>query len=167
MKTTELHVTIRPMVFMDLKAVFSIDQQIRASAKISMTYNDFTTRQIFGISTEKDDSKRPNILEVARLIDLGFVAEVKDTIIGFVVGRQTYLAERGIQEGEIVIIGVAPDYRGKGIAAKLVNALCDLFHSRGVYRVRIGLDSRDKDLIDVFERLGFTGQRLLQYTKPL
>ncbi len=168
MNIAELQVKIRPMVFLDLHTIFSIDEQIRASAKVSMTYKDFTTRQIFGIGTEESNSeKRPNILEVAKLVDLGFVAEAKGTMLGFVVGRQTYLAEREIQEGEIAIFGVHPDYRGKGIATKLINALCDLFRSRGVHRVRIEIDPRDEDLIAFVERSGFTGHHLLQYTKTL
>ncbi len=161
-------VKIRPMVFLDLNAIFSIDQQVRASAKIGVTYKDFTTKKIFGISTEESDSEnRPNILEVAKLVDLGLVAEAKGTVIGFVLGRQTFLAEREIQEGEIVIIAVHPDYQGKGIAGKLIDALCDLFRSKGVHRVRIGIDPQDKGMIAICKQSGFTGQYLPQYTRTL
>ena len=103
--------------------------------------------------------------EVAKLVDFGFVAEVEGTICGFIVGRQTYIAEHEIQEGEIAIIGVESDYRGKGIATKLVDSICGLFRSRGVQQVRAAVDPQDKDLSAFFERRGFRAEQRLHYTK--
>ncbi len=165
MSTDKLRVKIRPMAFLDLNAIFDIDQQVRASAKIGATYEGFTTKSIFGIGTGEGSESKPNILEVAKLIDLGFVAEVDDKVVGFVLGRQTFLAERGIQEGEVAIIAVHPDYQGKGIAGKLIDALSNLFRYRGVHRVRVGIDPRDKNLTAIFNQAGFTGRSLPQYIK--
>ena len=165
MNTSELQVNVRPMALTDLTAIIDIDQKIR-TAETPTTYKDFTIRKIFGIGLkEVDPEERPNILEVAKLIDLGFVAETEGSVCGFVVGRQTYLAEHGIQEGEIAIIGVHPDHRGKGIATKLLNSLGDLFRSRGIQRVRMGVDPLDNDMLAFLERTGFSGQRLLYFTK--
>ena len=105
--------------------------------------------------------------EVVKLIDLGFIAISEGKSCGFVVGRQTYLAEYDMQEGEIAMIGVMPGYRGKDVGGKLIDALSDLFRSRGVRRVRIGIDPQDKDLRAFFEHEGFSGQRLIYYSKPL
>ncbi|MFC1943290.1 GNAT family N-acetyltransferase [Chloroflexota bacterium] len=170
MSTAELQVKIRPMLFSDLKGIFSIDEAIREIERTDIgreiTYRDFNTRKIFGMDMEKSDSaERPNILEVAKLIDLGFVAEAEGTICGFVVGRQTYLIEREIQEGEIAIISVHPDYQRKDIGHKLLNAICDLFSSRGVQRVRMGMDPRDGFLQSFLEREGFSSRHLMYYTK--
>jgi len=170
MDTTELQVRIRPMVFSDLKGIFSIDEAIREAEKSDLrkeiTYRDFNTREIFRMDMEKSEfTERPNILEVAKLIDLGFVAEAEGTIYGFVVGRQTYLIEREIQEGEIAIISVHPDYQRNGIGRKLLDAICDLFRSRGAHRVRMGMDPRDTFLQSFLERGGFSSRNLLYYTK--
>ena len=165
MNTSQSLVRVRRMNFLDIGTVFSIDQIIRAG-ETSVTYKDFTSEKLFGIHLEEvGPGEKPDVLELAKLIDLGFIAEAEGKMCGFVVGRQAYLAERGIQEGEIVIIGVSPDSRGKGIGAKLVNTICDLFHSRGVSRVRIGVDPLDNDMLAFLGRVGFSGHHLLQYTK--
>ncbi|MFC1932694.1 GNAT family N-acetyltransferase [Chloroflexota bacterium] len=167
MSTAELQVKVRPMVFLDLKAIFAIDKATR-DAGTPVTYKDFYTRKIFGMDIENADSaNKPDILEVAKLIDLGFVAETEGTICGFIVGRQTYLIEREIQEGEIVIVNVHPDYRGKGIGAKLMNAIFDLFRSRGVNRVRMGIEPSDVRMQSFLEREGFSSRHLLYFTKNI
>jgi ribosomal protein S18 acetylase RimI-like enzyme len=167
MSTMEVPTKIRPMVFLDLQPIFTIDRRIRDSG-VSTTYRDLTTERIFGIEREQaDPEKRADILEVSKLIDLGLIAESNGQICGFIVGRETHLAERGIKEGEIVIVGVDPDYRGRGIAATLVNSICELFHSRGVDRVRIGLDPVDTGMQNFFKRVGFGSQDLLYYHRIL
>jgi ribosomal protein S18 acetylase RimI-like enzyme len=167
MSNAKLKVKIRPMELLDLRAIFNIHQKLEAAEKF-ITYKQFTVRKTFGMTTEAVTSaKRPDILEVAKLINLGLVAEYEGNVCGFVVGRQTYIAERDIEEGEIAIIGVDPDYQRKGIANQLVNAICDLLSSKDVYSVRIGIDPDDEDLLAFFERMGFTGQRLLYMSKTL
>ena len=168
MSEAEYSLQIRPMVLQDLKDIFyTVHQKIKA-VDTSATYQGFTIEHVFGMETGKGEAaERPNILEVARLIDLSLVAEFEGTPCGFIVGRQTYLAERDILEGEIVVIGIHPDYRGKGIAAKLVNSLCDLFISRGVRVLRVGIDPLDHQLLSFFEGLDFSGQRLLYLTREL
>jgi len=169
MDAGESQMNVRPMTGWDLKAIFSIDQRIRAT-KVSLTYKEFATQDLFGMNFEKMNSqKRSTVFGVGRLLDFSFVAETEGLIRGFVVGRQTYLAERGIEEGEIAIIGVDPDYRGRGIATTLVNTICDSFRSRSIRTVRIRMDPRDKDLPTFFEDEGFSKDErpVLYYTKTL
>lgn len=167
MSNAEADVQVRPMALSDLEDMLSVDKEIRA-AGASITYRDFTTQQILGIEAgEADSPARPSMLEVAKLVDYGFVAEDRGRICGFVVGRQTCPAERDIQEGEIAIIGVHPDYQGKLVATELVDRVCRLFRARGVHRVRIGLDPLDRDLQAFFERFDFRGQQVLYYGKTL
>ena len=167
MNVAETNVKIRPMALTDLKAILDIHRKLEAAEKYS-TYKQFTVRKIFGMSPEESEpANSPDILEVAKLINLGVVAETEGTMCGFAVGRQTYLAEFDIVEGEIAIIGVDPDYQRKGVASLLVNAICDLLKSKGVHSVRIGVVPDDSDLMAFFERMGFTGQRLLYLSKIL
>jgi ribosomal protein S18 acetylase RimI-like enzyme len=165
MSSVDLDVKIRPMTFLDLGDLFAVTQKIGA-ANTSATYKRFTLQKIFGTSPKNGDAtQRADILEVAKLIDLGLIAEVGGKTCGFVVGRQTYLAELDTMEGEIAIIGVHPDYRRKGVAHKLINAICDLFASRGARGVRIGVDPHDTDLTAFFERAGFIGEQVLYLSK--
>jgi len=155
------------MVFTDLKDVTAIDRVLRKTGT-RVAYKDFTTHKIFGIDTEgADTTTRPDMLEMAKLMDLGFVTESEGTLCGFIIGRQMYLAESDIQEGEIAIIAVHPDYWGKGIATKLVDALNDLFRSRGVKRVRIPVDPLDEAMVGFLGRSGFSGDPLVYYSKKL
>ena len=155
------------MKIWDLKDIFAIDQKIRETGA-SATYKDFTTQQVFGRTSDNTKSRKvPTAIEVAKLVELGFVAEVDSIICGFVVGRQTYIFERDIQQGEIVIIGVDPDYRGKGMATKLVNNICDLFRSRDVQQIRSVIDPQDKELSAFLERQGFKGEQRLHYLRIL
>ena len=168
MSASELQVRVRPMTLMDIDDVLSLDQILRES-DVSLTYTGFSPiRQTFGMNVEKDSSsKRPNLSEVTSLIELSLLAESEGTLVGFIVGRQKYLAEYDIQAGEIAMIGVNRDYRGKGVGTKLINALDDLFRSRGVQSVRVGIDPLDKDLLAFFEKEGFSGERILYYSKTL
>ena len=167
MNNGELQMRIRPMIFTDLKDINAIDRVLR-KAETRVAYKDFTTHKVFGMYTEGSDSaNRPDMLKVAELMDLGFVAESEGILCGFVVGRQMYLAESDIQEGEIAIIAVHPDYWGKGIASKLVDALNELFRSRGVKRVRIPVDPLDEAMIGFLGRSGFSGDPLVYYSKKL
>lgn len=167
MNNGELQVRIRPMVFTDLKDINAIDRVLR-QAGTRVAYKEFTTHKVFGIDTEGSDAaNRPDMLKVAELMDLGFVAESEGILCGFIVGRQMYLAESDIQEGEIAIIAVHPDFWGKGIASKLVTALNDLFKSRGVKRVRIPIDPLDNAMVGFLEQSGFSGDPLVYYSKKL
>ena len=153
MSTSELQVNVHPMTVWDIDNLLSLDQTLRES-DVSLTYNGFSPiRQAFGMNEEEDSSSmRANLSVVIGLIELGFVAECEGTMCGFIVGRQTYLAEYDTQVGEIAMIGVNPDYRGKGIGTRLMNVLNDLFHSRGVNRVRIGINPTDKNLLTFFDK---------------
>ena len=168
MSTADSEVRIRPMTFMDLDDIFTVTQEISAAKKISDTYKRFTLEKIFGMDERGTaSSQKPDVLEVAKLIDHGLVAQCGGKTCGFVVGRQTYLAELDIQEGEIAIIGVHPDYRGKGVAHRLVDGISDLFLSRGVRRVRVGLIPSDEEMIAFFEKAGFSGEYIMFLSKGL
>ncbi len=165
MSNAELSVNVRPMTLVDLKNIFFIDQAIRA-AGVSKTYSGYTTQQMFNID-ETDPTKRPDILEIAKLTDLGLVAECGGKVCGFALGRLTHLAERNIDEGEIAIIGIHPDYQRKGIALKLVESIHDLLRSKGADRIRIGVDPADTQMQAFFEKVGYDSRHLVYYHKSL
>ena len=168
-KSTEMSLRIRPMIFSDLSPIIEIDQKIRATGT-QVAYRALSTSayRIFGIDPDKTDpSKRPDILKTARVVDNSFVAECDGTVCGFIIGRQTYLAESDIQQGEIALIAVDPDYTGKGIASHLVDALFKLFRSMNIHRVGISANPEDKNMLSFLEHAGFTSNRLLSYTRKI
>ena len=117
---------------------------------------------------EASSKKRSGLMsEVAKLLDLGFVAESEGQMCGFIVGRETYVIERDAEVGEIAILGIHPDFQGKGIATKLVDAIIELFKSRGITIVRTRLHPDDKIMSGFFERVGFAGEPLISYSKAI
>jgi ribosomal protein S18 acetylase RimI-like enzyme len=153
------------MNLLDLKDIFSVDQAIRVSG-VSKTYSGYTTQHMFKMD-DTDPETRPNILEVAKLTDLGLVAECSGEVCGFALGRMTHLAERNVDEGEIAIIGIHPEHQRKGIAIKLVESMHDLLQSRGAEIIRIGLDPADTQMQAFFEKAGYESQHLLYYNRFL
>ena len=58
----------------------------------------------------------------------------------------------------LVSVFVRPEYRGKGIASQLVQAALDhARHCTGVTHVELGVESKNKPAIALYERFGFTG----------
>jgi ribosomal protein S18 acetylase RimI-like enzyme len=172
MTISETEVKVRPMVLQDLDAIFSIDRKIRRMGE-AITYANLTTEHIFTIDRKVSRQRQPTSYvdlitgDVAGLLELGLVAEVEGHVRGFVLGRVVDVAERAIQVGVILILGVHPDYQRRGIATQLVNAMCDRYRSEGIKTVRIGIDQRDKKLLAFFEHMGFGAGRLVDYSKTL
>ncbi len=168
MSASEVQIRVRRALLYDLKGMLDIDQAIRDSGA-PLTYEGFTTRYIFGLNTtEIDSARRASLLEEAvKLLDLSFVAESEGRVCGFVVGRRIYIVERDVNIGEIAIISVHPEYQRKGVAAKLVDSICELFRSQGVRTMRVRLEPKDKDMKAFFEHMGFGSEVLVSYTKAL
>lgn len=168
MSTSELQVKINPITVWDIDKLLSLDQTLRKS-EVSLTYQGFSPiHQAININTGEDSApKRTDILLIISLIELGFIAEIEGMLVGFIVGRETYLAEYDSQVGEIAMIGVNPVYRRKGIGTKLIKALSEVFRSKGVDRVRTGINPMDKDLLAFFEKEGFSGERIVYYDKKI
>ncbi|MBI2859169.1 MAG: GNAT family N-acetyltransferase [Chloroflexi bacterium] len=105
--------------------------------------------------------------DVSELLDLGLVAEVGGHVRGFILGRVVPVGEAATKVGEVLILGVHPDYWRKGIATRLVNAIGEKFRSKGIRSARIEIDRRDTEMIHFFERTGFTVGQRIEYSKVL
>ncbi|MBI4296788.1 MAG: GNAT family N-acetyltransferase [Chloroflexi bacterium] len=172
MTKTTVETAIRPMTLQDLDAIFLIDRKIRAMGK-AITYANLTTERIFTIKKNISYLAKPisyvDLItgDVSELLACGLVAEIEGHVRGFILGKVSHVAEPGTKVGEIVILGVHPDFQRLGIATKLVQAICERFHAAGVRHVRIGLDERDKELISFFEQMGFGVGHRIDYGKTL
>ncbi len=154
---------IRPIALEDLKAMFLIDKEIRASGK-AITYADFTAEDIFTISQEANRHKMP-LSYIAELLDFGFVAEIGGQICGFTLSRIAH--ENDTEVGLLLMLGIRPDYQRKGIGTKLVNALCEKYRSKGIKTVCATVDQQDKDLLGFIEHIGFVAGHRVDYSKTL
>ncbi|MFC1899510.1 GNAT family N-acetyltransferase [Chloroflexota bacterium] len=172
MKNSENKVSIRQMFLSDLDIIFTIDHMIRRKEE-PITYLNLTTENIFSINRHVGRNATPMSYvdlitgDVSDLLKFGFVAEVQNHIRGFILGRVGHISETVALAGEIIILGVHPDYQRIGIASQLVVAINEKFQSFGVKSINIDIDQRDKKLVNFVEQLGFGVGHFVKYSKPL
>ncbi|HUT97314.1 MAG TPA: GNAT family N-acetyltransferase [Dehalococcoidales bacterium] len=158
MATTGKEIKIRPMERDDIDALIDVYGKIREE-KIPGTKR---SRLSYRSAMTFDEVASTN---PGGPLDLSCVAEADDKVVGFIWGR---LAFAGIPIDEVGIIHlliVDPDYQKQGIATKLVEALAQRCHARGVEAVRAVIDERHWELKDYFQKLGFHRSELVIYTK--
>lgn len=170
MVTSKIEVKIRPLVLEDLDVILTIDHKIRSIEK-AITYEYLTTEHIFTIDRKVSRMKQPtNYVDmitgnIADLLDLGIVAEIESHVRGFILGKVSATGTK--PAGEILILGVHPDFWRKGIASKLVNAIFERYRSKGIKMVKMEVDRRDKPLLDFCEHMGFNAGHRIDYSKTL
>jgi ribosomal protein S18 acetylase RimI-like enzyme len=100
------------------------------------------------------------------LMNLG--ADLDGKLVGFVLA-ETALWEFGSGErtGWIKMLGVDPDYQGRGIGHKLGKTLMDHFQRKNVKRVRTLVAWYEGDLISYFKSLGFDILNMIPLEKEL
>ena len=90
-------------------------------------------------------------------IAVSLVAELDEHVVGFVLVR-LYYGEFGVVEPAAVldVLGVHPDYRGRHVAAALVDQLRTNLLGLGIRRVQTEVQWDDTELIAFFQHEGFT-----------
>jgi len=142
-------VSIRRMTRSDIHEVLALDRIIRGSGRDVIRYEDLT-------------SANPGTPP-----DLSFVAEIDGKIVGFSINRSTYLMVPLTEVCIIHAILIHPDYRGRGIGSKLIQALLDYCQTEGVDTVRALIPEDNKQLQAIFERQGFQRSRIANFDKTL
>ncbi len=144
----ESAVRIRKMNVNDIDSVLAIDEKITGKPHEAQ----WESRIIDHLSTDP----------------LGcLVAEVDGKIVGFVIGNIRGW-EFGIPKcGWVEIVGVDPEYRGRGIARALIESLRDYFKMNGVSKVKTMIDWNDGGLVSFFSALGFKRSEYIILEKEL
>ena len=172
MDTLENKVSVRQMLLSDLDVIFTIDHIIRRTEQ-SITYLNLTSESIFSINRHVGRNAKPisyvDLItgDVSELLEFGFVAEIMDHVRGFILGHLGHISETASLSGEIIILGVHPDYQKMGIASQLVNIINSKFRSFGVKSVNFDVDQRDNKLKNFAEHAGFEVGHIIKYSKVL
>ena len=172
MATVKSETKLRPVTLEDLDVIFFIDHEIRRSGK-AITYANLTTERIFTIDRHVGRLAKPASYadlitgDVSELLNLSFVAEVERHVRGFILGRVGQIGVPPTDVGLILILGVHPEYWQRGIATQLVNTIYEKFRSKGIKKVRIDVDQRDKQLLGFVEHIGFSVGHLIDYSKAV
>jgi predicted N-acetyltransferase YhbS len=148
MAEAKVDVKIRAMEPEDITGILEIDRKI-SKVQRSITYRDLIREALGG------------------QMDVSFVAEMGDEMVGFVLAYVTYVREQVTEACVIQIFGVDPMYQGKGIATKLIQKQLDECRSRGIRLIRIMLEEHDVQLQTFFKRLGFDRGHYIDYSKIL
>ena len=100
--------------------------------------------------------------ELSCRLSFWLVALEEDKVVGYV-GSQTV-----IDETDMMNIAVHPDYRRRGIAEKLINALMDALRDKGSHGLTLEVRASNEGAIALYHKLGFTqaGRRPNYYRNP-
>ena len=147
--TKEAKVNIRRMERNDIHEVLALDRIIQGSGQDIISYEDLA-------------SANPGTPP-----DLSFVAEVDGKIIGFSINRSMYLMVPLTEVCIIHAIFIHPDYQGRGIGRKLIQAV--LYHCQieDIGTVRALIPDGNKELQALFERQGFQCSNIVNFDKTL
>ncbi len=128
---------IRPLICADLPAILEIQNQ----------FDNETAQRLFAQTMEHHMEKSDAVL-------LG--AELEGQLVGFIVGEiRLWEFGGGERTGWIKALGVAAEFRGRGVGRRLGEALLEQFRHRGVERVRTLVAWYNGELIAYFRSLGF------------
>ena len=142
----EREVKIRRMVPADLPKILRIDSML-VGKKRAITWQEKVETLWF--------TERPA---------LNFVAEVRDEVVGFVLG-DIRGAEYGTPMcGWIDVIGVQPAWQRKGIGGRLIEAFCQWCQSNQV-RTRIIIRQDDKGTQNFLVSVGFRKGELVDFER--
>ncbi|MBM4349870.1 MAG: GNAT family N-acetyltransferase [Deltaproteobacteria bacterium] len=143
-----IEVKIRPMEPEDINGILEVDRKISGMDR-AVTYQDLVRK---GLGGE---------------VDVSFVAEVDNQLVGFLLAYLTYVREELSEACVIQIFGVDPAYQKRGTASKLIQALMEKCRAKKIKLIRVMLAERDGDLQGFFKRLGFEHGRYIEYSKSL
>jgi predicted N-acetyltransferase YhbS len=148
MAEAKAKVKIRPMEPEDITGILEVDRKI-SGVQRAITYRDLVREALGG------------------QMDVSFVAEVGNQMVGFILAYLTYVREQVTEACVIQIFGVDPQYQGQGIATQLIQKQLDECRSKGIKLIRVMLEERDDQLQKFFKRLGFDRGHYIDYSKIL
>jgi ribosomal protein S18 acetylase RimI-like enzyme len=132
---------IREMEIQDLAEVFALGQRLFTAEKWPTLYRSWDQ------------------YEVVQLFDSDgefcLVAETERRIVGFALGTLMEKYGNPWRYGWLLWLGISPRYRGRGIAARLLNRLSDLFIQHGARIMLVDTDAENERALHFFRDQGF------------
>jgi ribosomal protein S18 acetylase RimI-like enzyme len=132
---------IREMALQDLPEVFALGERLFTAEKWPTLYRSWDQ------------------YEVVQLFDSDgefcLVAETEHRIIGFALGTLMEKYGSAWRYGWLLWLGISQRHRGRGIAARLLNRLADLFIHHGARIMLVDTDAANEQAIHFFREQGF------------
>ena len=152
---------ITPMTEEFIKDVLAVYNKLKDIRPVNTRYTRSTSDEA-ALTAEQILSTRPG-----SELDLSFIYEINDTVVGFVWGRLAYVGMPVELVGFIHMIIVDPDLQRKGIARELLDAVAIRCREKGVNTIRTVVNERDWDLSNFFHEAGFDNSGLVIYTRTI
>ena len=143
----EAKVSIRRMERSDIHEVLALDRIIRGSRRDVISYDDIAAA---------NPGTPP---------DVSFVAELDGQIVDFSINRSWFLMVPLTEVCIIHSIFTHPNYQGRGIGRKLIQALLYRCQVEDVGTVRALIPEGNKELQSLFERQGFQRSNIVNFDK--
>ena len=135
---------VRRMTPEDVDSIFNLDR------KLSGGSNLFTPEDMAAI-------------EPGGPSDFSFVYEKDGKMLGFVLARLIYVGVPFSKVVNIQAVVTDSDYRHLGIASRLIEAIHEYSHSRGINIIRAVVHETDTQLQSFFEKRGFQPSAFVNY----
>jgi ribosomal protein S18 acetylase RimI-like enzyme len=132
---------IREMALQDLQEVFALGERLFTAEKWPTLYRSWDQYEI----VELFDSDGEFCL----------VAETEHHIVGFALGTLMEKYGSPWRYGWLLWLGISQRYRGRGIAARLLNRLAELFIHHGARIMLVDTDAGNERALHFFREQGF------------
>ena len=152
---------ITPMTEEYIKDVLAVYNKLKNVRPVIMKYTRRTSDEDT-LTADQILSTRPG-----SELDLSFIYEINNTVVGFVWGRLAYVGIPVELVGFIHMIIVDPDLQRKGIARELLDTVASSCREKGVNTIRTVVNERDWDLSNFFHEAGFDNSGLVIYTRTI
>jgi ribosomal protein S18 acetylase RimI-like enzyme len=137
----DISYAIREMVLDDLPEVFALGQRLFTAEKWPTLYRSWDQYEV----VELFDSDGEFCL----------VAETEHRIVGFALGTLMEKHANPWRYGWLLWLGISQRYRGRGIAARLLNRLAELFIEHGARIMLADTDAANEQAIKFFRKQEF------------
>jgi ribosomal protein S18 acetylase RimI-like enzyme len=147
---------IRMLEMTDLDDILKIEGKIEREIAIEKTDRMDSLKKTAVYHLQQDEP----------LLNLG--AEIDGKLVGFMFAEVRHWEfGRGEKTGWIKVLGVDPEYQGRGIGRKLGETMLDHFRRKKITKVRTLVDWYEGDLISYFRSLGFDILNMIALEKEL
>jgi ribosomal protein S18 acetylase RimI-like enzyme len=134
-------ITIREMELDDLAPIYHLGEKLftaREAPNLYRTWDEYELVELFNSDSE-----------------LCLVAESEGKVIGFALGTTIEKDRSAWKYGHLVWLGVLPEYRRAGAAARLFNQLKELMAREGVRIVIVDTEADNLSALHFFRKMGF------------
>lgn len=140
-------IEIRKMDLQDIPAVFELGRQLFQADRLPTLYRAWDDREVIDAFNSSQDTC--------------LVAELREEqrIVGFALGRIMEKPQSAWRYGWLEWLGVAPGFKRRRVATRLVKRLIQAFLQHDVRIMMVDTDEENTEAIAFFRKLGF-GQEL-------